>query len=61
MSNAIKDEAKRSLDAHARSIETLHETLAATPGVDKDRLKNAVDKYKAATQAFHDDALGCMN
>lgn len=61
MANAIKDEAARSLDSHARSIDALHDKLAATPGVDKDRLQDAVDKYKAAHQAFHDDALECMN
>jgi hypothetical protein len=61
MASPGKDEAARSLDAHARSIDALHATLAATPGVDKDRLQQAVTKYKAAHQAFHDDALGCMN
>ena len=60
MANAM-DEAKHSLDAHARSIAALHEKLAAMPGVDKARLQQATDKYKAAHQAFHDDALGCMN
>ena len=55
------ENAKATLDAHADSIDALHERLASTPGVDKERLKAAVDKYKAATKAFHDDALGCMN
>ena len=61
MASAMKDEAARSLDAHARSIDALHQKLAAVPGVDKDRLQKAVDKYKAAHQTFHDDALGSMN
>ena len=61
MSNESKDEAARSLDSHARSIDALHDKLAAAPGVDKDRLQRAVDKYKTAHKTFHDDALGCMN
>jgi hypothetical protein len=61
MADSNKDDAARALDAHARSIDTLHEKLAATPGVDKDRLQQAVNKYKSAHKAFHDDALGCMN
>jgi hypothetical protein len=61
MANANKDEAARTLDAHARSIDALHQKLAAMPGVDKARLQQAADKYKAAHRAFHDDALGCMN
>jgi len=32
----------------------------AMPGCDKERLARAVGKYKAASQAFHDDALGCV-
>ena len=43
MASAMKDEAARSLDAHARSIDALHQKLAAVPGVDKDRLQKAVD------------------
>jgi hypothetical protein len=61
MVNATKDEAARTLDAHARSIDALHAKLAAMPGVDKARLQKATDAYKAAHQTFHDDALGCMN
>ncbi len=61
MVNSSKDEAAQTLDAHARSIDALHQKLSATPGVDRDRLSKAVEKYKAATQTFHDDALGCMN
>lgn len=53
--------AKQVLDEHARSIDTLHQKLAAMPGADKDRLKDAVGKYKAAHKQFEDDALGCMN
>jgi hypothetical protein len=59
MSDA-KAEAASALDAHARSIDELHHKLAALPGCDKQRLASAVDKYKAAHQAFHDDALGCV-
>jgi hypothetical protein len=61
MANATKEEAARSLDAHAQSIDALHDKLAAMPGVDKNRLQQAADTYKAAHQKFHDDALGCMN
>jgi hypothetical protein len=55
------DQAIGHLDAHARSIDDLHHKLAAIPGVDTGRLQTAVDRYKAAHQQFHDDALGCMN
>jgi hypothetical protein len=55
------DDAKASLAAHAKSIDALHEKLAATAGVDKAKLAQAVSKYKAAHQTFEDDALGCMN
>ncbi|PZR57097.1 MAG: hypothetical protein DLM50_06500 [Candidatus Meridianibacter frigidus] len=56
-----KDEAVRILDTHERAIDDLHRNLAATPGVDKARLQQAADKYKAAHKQFRDDALGFMN
>jgi hypothetical protein len=56
-----KDDATQSLNAHAQSIDALLHMLAALPGADKAGLQKATDKYKAAHQAFHDDALGCMN
>ncbi len=55
-----KSDAAEALEAHGRSIDELHQKLAATPGCDKERLARAVTKYKAAHQAFHDDALGCV-
>ncbi len=55
------DEAKRALDEHGRSIDALHQKLAAMPGADKTRLDDAARKYKSAHQTFEDDALGCMN
>ncbi|MBV8170845.1 MAG: hypothetical protein JO219_02825 [Candidatus Eremiobacteraeota bacterium] len=55
-----KQEAKDTLEAHGRTIDELHRKLAAMPGVDKERLGRAVDKYKKAHQEFHDDALGCV-
>ncbi len=55
-----KSDATRALDEHGKSIETLHEKLASIAGCDRERLAKAVDKYKAAHQAFHDDALGCV-
>lgn len=61
MSDAHKDAARSALQAHKSSIDTLHQQLASVPGVDKDRLQSAVDKYKGAHQAFTEDALGCMN
>ncbi len=61
MVNSSKDEAAQTLDAHTQSIDALHQKLSATPGVDQERLRKAVEKYKAAAQTFHDDALGCMN
>lgn len=57
----MQDQAARSIDAHAQSIDELHRTLAQTPGIDKERLQKAADKYKAAHKQFRDDALGCMN
>jgi hypothetical protein len=53
-------EAESALNAHGKSIDDLHHKLAAMPGCDRERLGRAVDKYKAAHQAFHDDALGCV-
>ncbi|MGZ3499408.1 MAG: hypothetical protein ACXWNK_07870 [Vulcanimicrobiaceae bacterium] len=61
MASDLQNQAARSLDDHAQSIDELHRKLAQTPGVDKERLQNAVDRYKAAHQQFRDDALGCMN
>ena len=52
---------KQALDDHARSIDAMHQKLAAVAGADKERLKEAVGKYKAAHKQFEDDALGCMN
>jgi hypothetical protein len=57
----LSTDTKQALDDHARSIDELHQKLAATPGADKERLKEAVGKYKAAHKQFEDDALGCMN
>jgi hypothetical protein len=55
-----KADATSALEAHKRSIDELHQKLAALPGCDKERLARAVGKLKAAAQAFHDDALGCV-
>ncbi len=59
MSDA-KSDAAGALEMHAKAIDDLHHKLASLPGCDKERLARAVDKYKAAHQAFHDDALGCV-
>jgi hypothetical protein len=59
MSDA-KADAAAALEAHKRSIDDLHQKLMALPGCDKARLSQAVAKYKAANQVFHDDALGCV-
>lgn len=56
-----QDQAAGHIDAHAQSIDELHQTLAGIPGAAHDRLKSAVDAYKAAHQKFRDDALECMN
>ncbi len=56
----VKSDATGALAAHGRTIDELHNKLAALPGCDKDRLNAAVQKYKAAHQAFHDDALACI-
>ena len=59
MSDA-KSDAREALETHGRAIDELHHKLAAIAGCDKDRLSQAVAKYKAAHQAFHDDALECV-
>lgn len=56
-----REQAAADLDAHGRAIDHLHDKLAAQPGVDKERLQNAVGKFKAAHQVFTNDVLGCMN
>ncbi|MBV8345327.1 MAG: hypothetical protein JO190_10090 [Candidatus Eremiobacteraeota bacterium] len=48
------------LEAHRKSIDELHQKLAAVAGCDKERLASAVAKFKAAHQTFHDDALACI-
>jgi hypothetical protein len=58
---SAREEVAVQLDEHARSIDELHRKLAAAPGVDKQRLAQAVDKLKAAHQQFSDDAQACMN
>jgi hypothetical protein len=55
------DQASNHLDAHAQTIDELHRKLAATPGVDQERLQTVVTTYKTAFVQFRDDALGCMN
>jgi len=59
MSDA-KTDAAGALEAHANAIDALHQKLASLAGCDTERLARAVDKYKAAHAAFHDDALGCV-
>ena len=54
-------DAKQALDEHASAIDKLHQKLASIAGADKERLQQAVNKYKAAHKQFEDDALGCMN
>jgi hypothetical protein len=56
----VKEEVTIAIEAHKRSTDELHHKLAALPGCDKARLAGAVSKFKAAQQAFHDDALGCV-
>jgi hypothetical protein len=60
MTTATHD-AKASLEEHAKSIDALYDKLAAMPGVAKDRLKDAVDRYKKAHQTFCDDAMEYMH
>jgi hypothetical protein len=59
--SSAREEARAHLDAHGRAIDELHHKLAAAPGVDKERLSKAFEKYKAAHAVMADDALGCMN
>jgi hypothetical protein len=60
MATAI-EQAAGNLDAHAQSIDELHRKLAATPGINQQRLQTAVTKFKASFSEFRDDALECMN
>lgn len=55
-----KSQASALLRAHADSITELHSKLAAIPGVDKERLSQAVAKYKVAVSVFEDDAQGTV-
>lgn len=57
----VTDNAKHALDAHRKSIDDLHATLATMPGVNKAKLQAVIDKYRTATLQFHEDVLGCMN
>ena len=57
----LTENIKSTLDEHLKSIESLHQRIAATPGSDKTKLQGVVSQYKAAAQKFRDDALGCMN
>lgn len=61
MASSARDEVAGHLDAHERSIDELHRNLESVPGMDRDGLRSAVHKYKAAHASFRDDALGCMN
>lgn len=56
----LKSEASQVLEEHRRSIDEVHRKLTSMPGCDKERLARAVEKYKTATQTFHDDALACV-
>jgi hypothetical protein len=57
----ITDDARHALDAHRKTIEDLHQKLAAMPGINKAKLQVALEKYRASMSQFHDDVLGCMN
>ena len=61
MDSATQSQAAQALKAHGQAIDDLHAVLASQPGVDNERLQQAVDRYKSAHQKFTDDALGCMN
>lgn len=56
----LKAEISSLLHSHADAIDALHEKLAALPGLDKQRLENAVAKFKSAHAAFEDDAQACV-
>ena len=55
-----KSEISRALEAHKQSFEALHQKIAAMPGCNRERLAQAVQKFKAAHQAFADDAQACV-
>jgi hypothetical protein len=57
----VKSEATSLLAAQKRSIDDLHQKLAAMAGANKERLAYAVDKLKAAHQVFEDDALNSVS
>lgn len=53
------EEVGRLLAAHERTIDELHEKLAKVDHADRHKLAEAVEKYKKAHKAFHDDCLEC--
>jgi len=58
---SAREQATADIAALGRAIDDLHHKLAAATDVDKDKLRQAVEKFKAAHRTFSDDAQGCMN
>lgn len=58
--NNAKHEATELLEAHEKSIDTLHKKLTALHGGDAARIDTAVKRYKEAHETFEDDVLGIV-
>jgi hypothetical protein len=59
MSEHHREEVGRILAEHARLIDELHHKLAAVGEPDKAKLTAAIEHYKKAHKALHDDCLEC--
>jgi hypothetical protein len=55
-------ESRQLLDEHLKTVEDLHQKLSKLPEFAGEKAQNtlhaAVNKYREATHAFHDDVLG---
>lgn len=51
-----KAEAKALIHAHGKAIDELHHKLGAIAGVDRAKVKVAIDKLKLAHAKFEEDA-----
>ncbi len=60
MSDQAKTTVQMLMHAHGHAIDQLHDKLAAIPGIDKVKVKMAVEKIKTAHATFEEDALECI-
>lgn len=52
----LKAEVSKLMENHKREIDELHSKFAAMPGVNRERLTQAVVKLKTAHETFEEDA-----